>query len=229
VSALFSGWRVYVPVIVGNALVQAATVAPFATPAPTAVFVALTAASFVAFVVSVAFVTAQAAASSTAGVPAATGVLAAAGVPAADGSATASTPAPSAAAASAPPTDSGERMPFHRPALRTWITATVAVLVIALSAVLLPPVLIVIVPVALIVLAGRGGVLSGFRAFAGHPVRAALLALASIVVVALLWIGALLAGFFITGVASAALTWLVFGCVAVLLLTAWRALNRQAG
>lgn len=60
------GWRVFVPVVVVNAVVQAATVAPAFTPEPGAVFVTLTVLSFA--VLSAALgATASAADASTAG------------------------------------------------------------------------------------------------------------------------------------------------------------------
>ncbi len=61
--AVGSGWRVHVPVVVGNAVVQALAVWPAATPAFSWVFILLAVASFVAFVASLALVAAQARAS----------------------------------------------------------------------------------------------------------------------------------------------------------------------
>jgi hypothetical protein len=182
------GWRVFVPVVIVNAVVQAATTAPFATPAFAAVFVALAAASFVALVVSFVLVVAQA-------------------------------------------QDGAEGLRFRAPSWRQWTAGLVAVLVIGASAVASPPLVLLTVTLALIVLpairaqgaAGRG-VFTGFRTFARRPGRAVALTVITLVVLAVLWLGALLSGFFITGVASAALTWLVFGCVGVLLVCAWTAL-----
>jgi len=57
------GWRIHVPVVVANALVQAATTLPFLTPAASASFILLTLASFAALAAAAALVAAQAAAS----------------------------------------------------------------------------------------------------------------------------------------------------------------------
>ena len=73
---------------------------------------------------------------------------------------------------------------------------------------------------------GRGT--AGFATFRHHPVRAILLAVVTLLVIGLLWLGALLLGFFITGLPAALLTWLAFGVVGVLLLTAWTSLASRS-
>lgn len=57
---LARGWRVFVPVVILNALVQAATVLPFLTPGSDLVFVLLALASAVALVISAVLTAAQA-------------------------------------------------------------------------------------------------------------------------------------------------------------------------
>ncbi|UFS60811.1 hypothetical protein [Subtercola endophyticus] len=186
---ILRGWRVYVPVVVVNAAIQAASVAPFATPAPSLLFVALVAASFLGFAASLILVVAQAAATAA-------------------------------------------HETFRRPSLRLCIAGLVAVTVIAASAVLFTPVVIVTLTLAAIILpsiaAGPTARDSaGFAVFARHPVRAVGLTIVTLVVLVILWIGALLSGFFLTGIPSAALTWLVFGVFAVIVACAFTALNRR--
>ncbi|CAN5146973.1 hypothetical protein BH09ACT6_BH09ACT6_24060 [soil metagenome] len=186
------GWRTHVPVVIGNAVVQAATTAPFATPAFSAGFVALAVVSLVSLVVSVVLEAAQAAASA-------------------------------------------EGTRYRPPSARLWAAGAVAVVVIAASAVVFAPLLVVTTTAALVVLpsiaGGTRGIrgtagFSGFRTFAHTPVRAIGLTILTIATILVLWLGALISGFFITGAFSAALTWLVFGAVGVVLICAWTSLTR---
>jgi|GEM_PF-3134634 len=92
-----------------------------------------------------------------------------------------------------------------------------------------PPALPVALTLAFIVLPGtaRGEALAGFRAFAQAPARSIGLTVLTLVTTVLLWVAALLLGFLITGVASAALAWLAFGTAAVVLTSGWTALARS--
>jgi hypothetical protein len=181
---LARGWRTWVPVVIGNAAVQAATTAPFATPAVAAGFLALAVLSLLALVVSVVLVVSQSAAS-------------AAGVR------------------------------WRTPSPRLWIAGAAAVLIIGGSAVVLAPLLLLTMTAALIMLpaiASGAGSFAGFRVFAAAPLHAISLTICTVLVLALLWVAALLSGFFLTGALSAALTWLVLGVAGVVLIAAWSAL-----
>ena len=182
------GWRTWMPVVIGNAAVQAATTVPFATPAVGAVFLALAVVSLLALVVSVVLVLSQSAAS-------------AAGVH------------------------------WRAPSRRLWIAGAAAVLVTGVAAVVLAPLLLLSTTAALIMLpaiAAGAGAFTGFRVFAAFPLHAIGLTIISILALLLLWLGALLSGFFITGALSAALTWLVLGSVGVVLAASWTTLVRRS-
>ncbi|MGA1836159.1 hypothetical protein VD659_04425 [Herbiconiux sp. 11R-BC] len=181
-------WRVTVPVVVGNALVQAATAWPFLTPGFAPGFLALVLVSFAALAAGAALV----------------------------------------AAACTAVTEPRTR--FRMPGLRLWVTAAAAVLAIGLSAVVAAPLFVLTTSAAFVVLpsvAGGARAFSGFRAFARAPLRAIGLALLTVLVLLVLWLGGLLSGFFITGAASALLSWLGFGVAGVLLLGGWTALLRR--
>lgn len=62
---------------------------------------------------------------------------------------------------------------------------------------------------------------SGPRAFAWHPVRAILLAVATSVALIVLAVAALLFGFLVTGGLGSFLTWVVVGALTALLARAW--------
>lgn len=67
----------------------------------------------------------------------------------------------------------------------------------------------------------------GFGLFARAPLRGILLTLVTLALAAALWFAALMFGFFVTGWVGAALTWLVFGLVAVLVLASSFATPRR--
>lgn len=67
----------------------------------------------------------------------------------------------------------------------------------------------------------------GFGLFARAPLRGILLTLVTLALAAVLWFAALMFGFFVTGWVGAALTWLVFGLVGVLVLASWFATPRR--
>ncbi len=176
---LARGWRVFVPVVILNALVQAATVFPFLTPSGSLAFVLLALASAAALVVSAVLVSAQTA-----------------------------------------------RRDRLRPGGMLWLAASAAVLVIGASALLSLPLILVTLTLAFIVLpgvaVGRPG--AGLRAFGAAPLRAIGLTILTVLVLIVLWVGALLLGFLVTGALSAALTWLLFGVAGVWIACAWAAL-----
>lgn len=66
---------------------------------------------------------------------------------------------------------------------------------------------------------------SGFSVFRRRPVRAAVATIAVLVAVSLVWLVALLTGFFVTGAAGAFATWLWSGVVATGLLAWWARLG----
>lgn len=177
------GWRVFVPVVLINAVVQAATVAPALTPEPGAGFLALAAASFLAF----------SAASAAVAVAARAAVV-------------------------------GGRMPWPR--WWVWFGSALAVLAMTASALLSPIAVPFAAVLALVVMPGiaAGDGLAGVRVFARRPWRAILLSIGSLLSIVVLWVGALLLGFFITGAIAAFATWLVSGAIAVVLVGAWTSL-----
>lgn len=98
-------------------------------------------------------------------------------------------------------------------------------------AVVAPYLLPLTVAVACWVTAAAGLRAAG-RLVARHPIRFALLTLLTIAAVVLVWLAALLLGLFVTGWPAAALTWLLAGAAAALLVPAWHHLalrpRRQA-
>ena len=110
------------------------------------------------------------------------------------------------------------------------VVALAAVIVVALAGLVSSWLVTPAIAVVLIVLAGvavgRGA--AGFAAFRRTPGRAILLLLATLAGVGLLWLGALLLGFFVTGWLAAGLASFSFGIAVVLLLCGWTALARRA-
>jgi hypothetical protein len=111
-----------------------------------------------------------------------------------------------------------------------WAACLAVVLAVGLAALasswLVPPTLTVVLILLAGIAVGRGA--AGFVAFRHHPVRAILLTLVALLMVGLLWLGTLLLGFFITGWPAALPSWLAFGLVGVLLLTAWTSLASRS-
>lgn len=179
------GWRVFVPVVVGNAIAQALTTAPFLTPAVDVGFLLVALASVVALVASAALIVAGAHAAAN-----------------------------------------GTRW---RLSGRLVLAASVAVIVVGLVAVVSLPATPVAILLAFAMLPGvaRGESFAAFRAFATAPAHAIVLTLVTLLTIVVLCVGALLLGFFLTGWASAALTWLAFGAFAVVLTCAWTVLVRR--
>ena len=179
-------WRVLVPVVLGNAVVQAVTVAFGLTPAIELAFVLLALLSFAALTASLAVI---------------------------------------AGAAHAAATTRGSPWPGW------WLWAGAALAIIAITASglvspLLVPVVIVLVLIILPGVAARDhSGIAALRMFRAAPVRASLLAVASLLAAIILWLVGLLLGFFVTGPVSAFLTWLVFGATAAILLCAWTSIS----
>lgn len=105
-----------------------------------------------------------------------------------------------------------------------WVAALAVVT--AAVAIAFPYAVPVVVAVACAVLAagglGRAGAL-----VARHPVRSILLALTTIVVVALLWALSAVSGLLIGGVLNSALVWLAVGAAGALLVVAWVSLSAR--
>jgi hypothetical protein len=119
---------------------------------------------------------------------------------------------------------SADGMRFRAPSLRLTTAGVLALVVIGLAAVLVPPVLVPAIGLALIVLpaiASGQPWFTGFRAFARRTGASIAFTLLCAVAIAVLWLGALLSGFFLAGAASALLTWLVIGAVGVALVCGW--------
>lgn len=108
-----------------------------------------------------------------------------------------------------------------------WVTG--AVVLTAVLSVLLPPLALVGLVLALFVVpAGAAGdPLGGFRAFRRTPVRHVLAILGVVLACVVAWVGALLLGLLVTGVAASPATWLVFGVLGVLVLSSWVKLLRR--
>jgi hypothetical protein len=106
----------------------------------------------------------------------------------------------------------------------TWGWAALVGVGAFLAAILLPvlvPVVLVFGLVSLPAIAAGGSASTGFRALQRHAMRSAVVVLVSIVVVSLGWPIALSLGLFATGWLGAAITWLVFGALAAVLLAWW--------
>ncbi|RFA08826.1 hypothetical protein B7R54_05995 [Subtercola boreus] len=194
---LARGWPVFVPVVVLNATAQAALVAPFLTPGTSAGFIALAALSGAALVVALVLVVGRAVA------------LAA-----------------SPGGAVATPGARVPRPPYRVPPLRLWIAGLVTLAVLGASAIVFAPLVVIAATAVLLTLpsvAYGAGWSAGFRMFGARPFRTIIRCLLTVALLGLLWLIALALGFLITGVAGAALTWLVFGVAAVLLVCWWTA------
>ncbi len=107
--------------------------------------------------------------------------------------------------------------------LRTLAWVAAAVIVTAALSVLSPLLAPVGLVLALIVVpaATTGDVVDGFRAFRRTPVRHVLAILGVILACVVAWVVALLLGLLVTGVAASVATWLCFGLLGALVLTAW--------
>jgi hypothetical protein len=112
---------------------------------------------------------------------------------------------------------------LSRPAGPLVLRTLVAGLAAAVTAVLLPPLLPLVLVAGCAVLAAGGVVPAGSMA-ARHPVRFAVLAIVTLLIVLLGWVADLLLGLFVTGVPAAAVSWMVVGAAAVLLACQWQAL-----
>jgi hypothetical protein len=102
----------------------------------------------------------------------------------------------------------------------------VGALAVASSATLVPSLLVAFV---LVSPAGSPDATawSGLRAFAWHPIRAVLLTVGTLAALAVLVVGALLLGFFVTGWLGSLLTWVVVGAFSAVLARAWARLAVQ--
>lgn len=121
---------------------------------------------------------------------------------------------------------------FRWPGWWLWASAALATLAITASGLASPLLVPVVVVLVLIVLPGVAArdqsAIAGLRPFRAAPVRAALLAVGSLLVVIVLWIIGLLLGFFVTGPVSAFVTWLAFGTTAAILVCAWTSISVRA-
>lgn len=197
-------WLLVVSVVVGNAALQAATTLPAVTPGSSLSFWALAATSGISVVLALAAVLGRMRAMEL-----------------------------GASAGSANLGDVEEReISGDRPgrfAASSALFALLVTLIVGLAAVLWSPLVLLTVPLGLIAAASwvaTGGVYRGFRVFTRRPWAAAMLAVLSVGVVALLWLGALFSGFFIAGWFSALVTWLAFGFVGTGLLATWARLMK---
>lgn len=187
IALLARGWPVFLVVVVANAVVQAATVAPSVTPSASPEFVGLAVVSALSFASALVLTVAQV----RAGV------------------------------------DGKHRPQPRRVDVAASLTFLLAVAVAGIaSSWLMVPVIVVALPVFAGFATGRGA--AGFAVFHGAPVRSLVLTLFTLVIIGLLWLGALLLGFFITGWPAAILTWLAYGTIGTALLCAWAALARPA-
>ncbi|MCJ1706178.1 hypothetical protein [Microbacterium sp. VKM Ac-2923] len=113
----------------------------------------------------------------------------------------------------------------RRRAARAVAAVVVALLIVGALAVISAPAVVPAVVVAFVIAApaGNGGAtaLDGLRAFARHPLRSVLLALATLLGVMLLAVAAFAWGFFVTGALGAFATWVVTGSVGTVLVRAW--------
>lgn len=123
----------------------------------------------------------------------------------------------------------------HRPpagSARLAVTVVIAVIALAMGAIAwmpLMPILFALGAITLPAVAAGGAAVSGFRVFRRSPVRAALAVLAVIGLWGVGWLGALLLGFFVTGILAAFATWLVLGAAAVLGLALWTGMWERHG
>ena len=189
--AAAAGWRVFVPTVSINALVQGALVLGDPIPALSGGFALLVAVSLSSIVFMVWLATCAAAAS-VAG-----------------------------RSRIAPLTGRG----------RVVLALSFAVAVVAVGGAvvhpLLPVVILLLAAFVLPAVASGGSTVSGFAAVAAFPLYYLLAVLIFGVVSALSWVIALVLGLFVTG--AAALTWLWFGVVLVVLLCIFSSLYRRSG
>lgn len=112
-----------------------------------------------------------------------------------------------------------------------WLGILALVVAVALAAVASPWLVIPAATIALVILPAILGVpgrhAGGFTLFRRAPVRALLLTLVSLILVALAWLASLLLGLFVTGWVGAGLTWLLYGLIGVILVAAWVATPRR--
>ena len=109
--------------------------------------------------------------------------------------------------------------------LRALAAVVLALVIVGVLAVLSSATLIPAALVAFVFVSPAGNpdatAWSGPRAFVRHPVRAILLAVATLVALVVLAVGALLLGFFLNGWLGSFATWVVVGAVAAVLARAW--------
>lgn len=187
--SMVRGWRMWLPVVVVNAAVQAVLVAGDPVPTTSVTFAALVVVSSAAVVLTVAALTAA---------------------------------AQQAAA--------GGRWWTAPPRLRLvgW-TLGIAVLVGAVAVAVpwvTPPLLVLGAAPLAAVAAGRHA-RDGWAPWRQAPIRTTLTTVALAGLAMLSWPVALVLGFFVTGTAGAAATWLWFGVVAALVSTVWATAVRR--
>ncbi|RWR22391.1 hypothetical protein D8Y23_02350 [Microbacterium enclense] len=119
-----------------------------------------------------------------------------------------------------------------RPRVRRALAAVVlALVVVGALAIVSRGTLIPALLIAVVIVSPAGNVdataWSGPRAFAWHPVRAVLLVVLTMLAIGVLFVAALLLGFFVTGWLGSFATWVIVGGVAALLARAWAGLARR--
>ncbi|MTD13616.1 hypothetical protein GIS00_06620 [Nakamurella sp. YIM 132087] len=128
----------------------------------------------------------------------------------------------SAVVAAATDAAAGEPAAVRRPTMLFWV-AGFGLLAIG-AAVLSPWLVSVVLLLGVMVLpavAVAAPVGSAFRAIGRVPLRAVLAVLGFVLLAVISWVLALMLGFFVTGLAGAALTWLWFGLLLVLVQRWW--------
>lgn len=119
----------------------------------------------------------------------------------------------------------------RRPSSGEWLAVLLLTVAVSASALAAAWLVIPAVAVAAFMLPAVFGTPQrtawGFGLFARAPLRGILLTLVTLALAAALWFAALMFGFFVTGWVGAALTWLVFGLVGVLVLASWFATPRR--
>ncbi len=113
---------------------------------------------------------------------------------------------------------------------RLLLAVTVAVLCGIVAGVLNPilPLLVAVISLPVLSAVAVGPLKAVARTIAFAPIRAFLGSVGSAVLIIANVVAGLLLGFFVTGVVTAALTWLVFGISATILATYWASLHRRA-
>jgi hypothetical protein len=116
-----------------------------------------------------------------------------------------------------------------RPTLLCCVITAVVVAATALSTLVSPllvPLFLLASAIALPALVGRSGVpAAGLGVFRVAPGRSIALSIGTLLLIGVLWVGALLLGFFVTGFVAALLSWLAFGCAGVVLVVGWTSLQ----